>query len=125
MNKILTILALLLFSCKPDVIEVVKDVVKPYPGTPIDKKKLTDEFDSSYRNAIFIYINQKNQIFVDDTEVDSVGFKSTIKKRMADNPKSTVSLKLEGKTKMSTINNIHRWLKDVKAFRISYEPLNE
>ena len=125
MNKLLPILALLFFGCKPAVIEVVKDVVKPYPGIPIDKKKLTDEFDSSYRNTISIYINEKNQIFVNDAEVDSVDFKSMIKKRIADNPKSIVSLKSEDKTKMSTIVNIHRWLKDVKGLKLSYQSLNE
>ena len=123
MNKLFPIvLALIFFGCKTTAAHIVKDVIKPMDGSVIISE---NGIDNSNSNTIFVYISDKNLISVDNVEVDSIDFKSIIEKKMINNPKAIVSIKADSKALMSTISNIHRWLKDVKGLKLSYQALNE
>jgi biopolymer transport protein ExbD len=74
------------------------------------------------RNVVYIFIDEKNRIMIDDrfVEKEAVADFLTARRINPTQPLKIVSLQIDKKAKMSIVNYIHNELRAAKALTVNY-----
>ena len=111
------------------VVTVMKTFDAPQIDMPYAKKieKLENR-----RNTSFIWATKDGFTVLDDIQFSNITsannallFKKSMAYKVRNNPRITISLKADAKSKMSLITNIHKLLQDpeVNALKLNYSAL--
>jgi biopolymer transport protein ExbD len=102
---------------------MVSTVFKEFRGIPVrlpEARKI--EKLPGKRNVAYIYANNRGLVMIDDRFVEMSEIKHIMYAKRADplQPLKVVSMRIDRKTKMSTVSSIHEELREADALNINY-----
>ena len=102
---------------------MVSTVFKEFRGIPVrlpEAKKI--EKLPGKRDVAYIYANHRGQVMIDDRFVEMNEISNIMYAKRADplHPLKVVSMKIDQKTKMSTVTSIHEELRKADALNVNY-----
>ena len=119
-------------SSMPDIIFMlliffmVTTVMREYEGLDVimPRAKMIEKLESK-RNTSYIWATKDGLLSVDDRIIDINNLSGIMYSKISKNPKITVSLKSDKKTKMKLITDIHSQLRKANALKLSYSALTK
>lgn len=102
---------------------MVSTVFKEFRGIPV---RLPEAYKieklPGKRDVAYIYANQKGLVMVDDRFVEMGEIRKIMYQKRADplHPLKVVSLRIDRKTKMSVVTEIHEELREADALNVNY-----
>ena len=101
-------------------------VMKTFDAPQIDMPyALKIEKLENRRNTTFIWATKDGLLSVDDRIIGINNLIGIMYNKISKNPKITVSLKSDQKTKMKLITDIHSQLREANALKLSYSALTK
>jgi len=102
---------------------MVSTVFKEFRGIPVrlpEARKI--EKLPGKRDVAYIYANLRGQVMIDDRFVEMSEISNIMYTKRADplHPLKVVSLRIDQKTKMSIVNDIHEELRKADALNVNY-----
>ena len=102
---------------------MVSTVFKEFRGIPVrlpEARKI--EKLPGKRNVAYIYANNRGLVMIDDRFVEMSEIRHIMYAKRADplHPLKVVSMRIDQKTKMSTVSSIHEELREADALNINY-----
>lgn len=102
---------------------MVSTVFKEFRGIPVrlpEARKI--EKLPGKRNVAYIYANHRGQVMIDDRFVDMTEIGNLMYTKRADplHPLKVVSMRIDQKTKMSIVTDIHEELRKADALNVNY-----
>jgi len=100
---------------------MVTTVMREFEGLNVlvPRAKMIEKLESK-RNTAYIWTSKDGSVMVDDRLVNLKDLRNIIYKKMADKPKTTISLLSDQDASMETITNIHTELREAYALKLSY-----
>ena len=100
---------------------MVTTVMREFEGLDVlvPRAKMIEKLESK-RNTTYIWTSKDGKVMVDDHFVNMNDLKNIMYKKIADKPKTTVSLLSDQDASMETITNIHSELRSAYALKLSY-----
>ena len=119
-------------SSMPDIIFMlliffmVTTVMREYDGLDVimPRAEKIEKLESK-RNTSYIWATKDGLLSVDDRIIDINNLSGIMYNKISKNPKITVSLKSDQKTKMKLITDIHSQLRKANALKLSYSALTK
>ena len=119
-------------SSMPDIIFMlliffmVTTVMREYDGLDVimPRAEKIEKLESK-RNTSYIWATKDGLLSVDDRIIDINNLSGIMYSKISKNPKITVSLKSDQKTKMKLITDIHSQLRKANALKLSYSALTK
>ena len=119
-------------SSMPDIIFMlliffmVTTVMREYDGLDVimPRAEKIEKLESK-RNTSYIWATKDGLLSVDDRIIDVNNLSGIMYNKISKNPKITVSLKSDQKTKMKLITDIHSQLRNANALKLSYSALTK
>ena len=119
-------------SSMPDIIFMlliffmVTTVMREYDGLDVimPRAEKIEKLESK-RNTSYIWATKDGLLSVDDRIIDVNNLSGIMYNKISKNPKITVSLKSDQKTKMKLITDIHSQLRKANALKLSYSALTK
>lgn len=102
---------------------MVSTVFKEFRGIPVrlpEARKI--EKLPGKRNVAYVYANNRGQVMIDDRFVDMSEIGNIMYSKRADplHPLKVVSMRIDQKTKMSIVTDIHEELREADALNVNY-----
>ena len=102
---------------------MVSTVFKEFRGIPVrlPNAKQVEKLPGK-RDVAYIYANDMGQIMIDDRFVEKAEISTIMYSKRADalNPLRVVSMRIDEKTKMSIVTDIHEELRKADALNVNY-----
>ena len=119
-------------SSMPDIIFMlliffmVTTVMREYEGLDIimPRAKMIEKLESK-RHTSYVWATKDGLVSVDDRIININNLSGLMYKKIAKDPKITVSLKSDEKTTMKLITDIHTQLRTANALKLSYSALTK
>ena len=119
-------------SSMPDIIFMlliffmVTTVMREYEGLDviIPRAKMIEKLESK-RHTSYIWATKDGLVSVDDRIININNLSGLMYRKIAKDPKITVSLKSDEKTTMKLITDIHTQLRTANALKLSYSALTK
>ena len=119
-------------SSMPDIIFMlliffmVTTVMREYDGLDVimPRAEKIEKLESK-RHTSYIWATKDGLLSVDDRIIGINNLSGIMYNKISKNPKITVSLKSDQKTKMKLITDIHSQLRAANALKLSYSALTE
>tara|TARA_B100000676_G_C17396958_1_gene493068 strand:- start:19 stop:426 length:408 start_codon:yes stop_codon:yes gene_type:complete len=119
-------------SSMPDIIFMlliffmVTTVMREYDGLDVlmPRAEKIEKLESK-RNTSYVWATKDGLLSVDDRIIGINNLSGIMYNKISKNPKITVSLKSDQKTKMKLITDIHSQLREANALKLSYSALTK
>ena len=119
-------------SSMPDIIFMlliffmVTTVMREYEGLDVimPRAKMIEKLESK-RHTSYIWATKDGLVSVDDRIININNLSGLMYRKIAKDPKITVSLKSDEKTTMKLITDIHTQLRTANALKLSYSALTK
>ena len=119
-------------SSMPDIIFMlliffmVTTVMREFEGLDIvlPRAEKIEKLESK-RNTVHMWITKAGLISVNDRIVDINSLSNVMALKIAQNPKITVSLKSDDKSRMQLITEVHTQLRKAQALKLNYSTLTK
>ena len=119
-------------SSMPDIIFMlliffmVTTVMREYDGLDVimPRAEKIEKLESK-RHTSYIWATKDGLLSVDDRIIGINNLSGIMYNKISKNPKITVSLKSDQKTKMKLITDIHSQLREANALKLSYSALTK
>ena len=119
-------------SSMPDIIFMlliffmVTTVMREYEGLDIimPRAKMIEKLESK-RHTSYIWATKDGLVSVDDRIININNLSGIMYRKIAKDPRITVSLKSDEKTTMKLITDIHSQLRTANALKLSYSALTK
>ena len=119
-------------SSLPDIIFMlliffmVTTVMREFEGLDIvlPRAEKIEKLESK-RNTVHMWITKDGLISVNDRIVDINNLANVMALKVAQNPKITVSLKSDDKSRMQLITEVHTQLRKAQALKLNYSTLTK
>jgi len=101
---------------------MVTTVFRQSTGLPIElpKAKKIQKLEAK-KNVVSIWGNEQRDISIDDKLVDKMSdIRQIMYKKIVDNPRIVVSMKIDKAANMGMVNDIQQELREVNALRVNY-----
>ena len=119
-------------SSMPDIIFMlliffmVTTVMREYEGLDIimPRAKMIEKLESK-RHTSYVWATKDGLVSVDDRIINKNNLSGIMYRKIAKDPRITVSLKSDEKTTMKLITDIHSQLRTANALKLSYSALTK
>ena len=105
---------------------MVTTVMREFEGLDVimPRAKMIEKLESK-RHTSYIWATKDGLLSVDDRIIGINNLSGIMYNKISKNPKITVSLKSDQKTKMKLITDIHSQLREANALKLSYSALTK
>ena len=119
-------------SSMPDIIFMlliffmVTTVMREFDGLNVlmPRAKMIEKLESK-RHTVHMWITKDGLISVNDRIVDIKNLDNVMANKIAQDPKITISLKSDDKSRMQLITEVHTQLRNAQALKLNYSTLTK